>query len=172
MESVVGALKDFGCKPGAMGRQWLANCPVCRTLHPSLLVSEGRYDLAILHCYQGCSAEQVVKALGLSMSVIRREDNDWWSRRAALCIPRTYLNVPRELIFGLEKFSPLQQVDQECLELTLLHARKVINMLIESDFLGERLSDIAKEIGFSTTVTVEPERKHSCCIPGYTWVMT
>jgi len=47
--------------------QWKALCPAHDDKMPSLSISENE-DKILLHCHAGCTAEQIVTALGMSMS--------------------------------------------------------------------------------------------------------
>ena len=49
------------------GKGWTAQCPAHEDKKSSLSVGEGRDGRALLKCFAGCSAEQVVTRLGLTM---------------------------------------------------------------------------------------------------------
>lgn len=50
------------------GRGFTAKCPAHQDRTASLAVSEGTDGRILLHCFSGCSALQVVHALGMEMS--------------------------------------------------------------------------------------------------------
>ena len=50
------------------GTGWMARCPAHEDHNPSLHVSEGSEGRIILKCFAGCTAENIVAALGLAMS--------------------------------------------------------------------------------------------------------
>ncbi len=47
---------------------WTACCPAHDDRHPSLSVSLGKEGQVLLHCHAGCSVENIVEALNLTMS--------------------------------------------------------------------------------------------------------
>ncbi len=49
-------------------RSWAARCPVHDDRHPSLSVKEADDGKVLLHCWTGCSAVDIVAALGLSFA--------------------------------------------------------------------------------------------------------
>lgn len=49
-------------------RSWVARCPSHDDRHPSLGVKEADDGKVLLHCWVGCSAADVVAALGLSLA--------------------------------------------------------------------------------------------------------
>lgn len=53
-------------KSGTKG--WIACCPAHDDQNPSLSVSLGQRGQILVHCHAGCSAEEVVQALGLKMT--------------------------------------------------------------------------------------------------------
>src|SRR5690606_10424538 len=72
-EKVIAALESAGCNPKRSGKQWSARCPAHEDRNPSLSVSVGDDGRALVHCHAGCSAENVVQALGLKMTDIMPE---------------------------------------------------------------------------------------------------
>lgn len=51
-----------------LGRGWIARCPAHDDREPSLAIAEGDDDRVLLHCFAGCTAQEIVSALGLSVS--------------------------------------------------------------------------------------------------------
>jgi len=66
-ERLVDALHARDCKPRQSGGSWSARCPAHEDRSPSLSLRqiEGQ---ALIHCHAGCSAEDVVAALTMTMS--------------------------------------------------------------------------------------------------------
>lgn len=52
-------------KPGASG--WTAHCPAHDDRNPSLHVAEGEAGRVLIKCFAGCSADQITKALDITM---------------------------------------------------------------------------------------------------------
>ncbi len=50
------------------GEGWMVRCPAHDDKHPSLKIDEGDNGGIVLHCFTGCTNEQIVTALGLQMS--------------------------------------------------------------------------------------------------------
>jgi len=55
------------------GDGWVASCPAHDDSNPSLSVSEGDDGRVLLHCFTGCSAESVCKAIGLTLADLMPE---------------------------------------------------------------------------------------------------
>ena len=49
------------------GSGWTARCPAHEDHHASLSVGEGTDGRILLKCFAGCSAEAIVRALGLEL---------------------------------------------------------------------------------------------------------
>ena len=49
------------------GEQWVARCPAHEDKSPSLSIRRGNDGRALLHCFAGCHAEDVVAAVGLEL---------------------------------------------------------------------------------------------------------
>src|SRR5262245_22843725 len=50
------------------GSGFIAKCPAHNDKQASLSISEGEDGRVLLHCFAGCSVEQIVHALGLTLS--------------------------------------------------------------------------------------------------------
>lgn len=69
IDRVLDHLSKRGCNPLPKndGRYYLAHCPAHDDQHPSLKVEEAPDGKVLLKCFAGCSAKQIVRALGLEM---------------------------------------------------------------------------------------------------------
>ena len=50
------------------GSGWMAICPAHHDQHPSLKIDEGDDGRVLVHCHAGCSVDDIVRAMGLSVS--------------------------------------------------------------------------------------------------------
>lgn len=57
-----------------IGREYFCSCPAHDDEQPSLHISEGRNGRILLHCFAGCSCEQVCNAWGISLSDLYPEN--------------------------------------------------------------------------------------------------
>ncbi len=74
IEVVLGRLE----KVRRTGKGWSARCPSHPDRWPSLSIAEGADGRTLLFCHGGCRNEDVVAAIGLSMSdLFPRRDDDW-----------------------------------------------------------------------------------------------
>ena len=60
------ALERRGCNPTGPAWKSTARCPAHDDREPSLSIAEGVDGRALLWCFAGCSAEDIVQALGLT----------------------------------------------------------------------------------------------------------
>ena len=67
-ERFLSALDAAGCKPHETASGWASRCPAHDDQSPSLSVSEGDNDKALVFCQAGCSPEDVCEELGLGLS--------------------------------------------------------------------------------------------------------
>jgi len=71
---VYAALEDADCHPRGPVYKFAARCPVTGhgkgrgDRHPSLSVREGADQRVLVYCFAGCSAEEIVRAIGLTMA--------------------------------------------------------------------------------------------------------
>jgi hypothetical protein len=61
-----------GVKKTSVNR-WLACCPAHLDKHPSLAVRELDDERVLIHCFAGCSVEEVLHAVGLELDVLYPE---------------------------------------------------------------------------------------------------
>lgn len=57
-----------------IGREYFCNCPAHDDAQPSLHISEGRNGRILLHCFGGCSCEQVCNAWGITLADLYPEN--------------------------------------------------------------------------------------------------
>ena len=55
------------------GNDWSARCPAHDDTNPSLSVAEGDDGRILVHCFAGCTAEDVTAALGLTLADLMPE---------------------------------------------------------------------------------------------------
>ena len=72
LELVVSKLEEHGCK--GKGSSW--QCPAHEDRTASLSVGEGKDGNAVLLCFAGCEATDIVKALGLGMKDLFPEKDE------------------------------------------------------------------------------------------------
>lgn len=57
------------------GQQWKAKCPAHEDRQPSLSIAQGEDGRALLKCHAGCSTEEIVQEIGLSMRDLMSDSN-------------------------------------------------------------------------------------------------
>jgi hypothetical protein len=92
LRTVRDALERHECGPTGPDHRYVARCPGHEDRSPSLSVGEGVDGRALLHCFAGCTAADIVAALGLHMQDLFADDR----RRSSL--PAKFLAKPREPI--------------------------------------------------------------------------
>lgn len=55
-------------QPRKVGRNWLVRCAAHKDRTPSLSIAEGDDGRILLRCFSGCSSEDIVEQMGLSLS--------------------------------------------------------------------------------------------------------
>jgi len=89
---------------------WLASCPVPGhgrgrgDIHPSLSITEGADGSILLHCHAGCSPEQIVAAIGLTMSDLFPKPSATHERKIAATYQ--YQDAEGKLLFEVVRFEP------------------------------------------------------------------
>ncbi len=67
---------------------WKVLCPAHDDREPSLSVSEGKDNKAILHCFTGCSTEEIVAELGLEIKdLFERNGSSGADRKKSMRTP-------------------------------------------------------------------------------------
>lgn len=67
LESVLERLQERGLKTKRVGGQWEGQCPAHEDRSPSLSIGEGNDSKVLLHCQAGCTLDQIVGALGITL---------------------------------------------------------------------------------------------------------
>jgi putative DNA primase/helicase len=75
VERILSALDAHGFHPRRSGSGWMARCPAHDDRRASLSVNQGGDGRILVHCHAGCSTEQVVAALGLTMADLMPSGN-------------------------------------------------------------------------------------------------
>lgn len=94
VETVRERLELAGCNPRGGEERYVARCPAHSDRAPSLSVREGDDGRALVHCFAGCTAQEIVAALGLDL-------RDLFEPRAMLPPPRPRRRVPEPGINAL-----------------------------------------------------------------------
>ena len=77
IEEFVGRLQ--GVQQSGAG--YVACCPAHDDCNPSMSVTPGKNGGILVHCHAGCTAEQIVKAMGLEMKDLMPDDGEFKGRK-------------------------------------------------------------------------------------------
>jgi len=83
---------------------YMARCPVHDDKNPSLSITEGDDGRVLLKCFAGCSTEEIVKALGLTMADLFPPGSKPQKQRVAYVNTKPtyiYVNKEGEPLFGI-----------------------------------------------------------------------
>jgi hypothetical protein len=58
---------------------WMARCPAHEDHSPSLSICEGAQARTLLHCFAGCSVEEICAALGIRVSELFASGSERWN---------------------------------------------------------------------------------------------
>jgi hypothetical protein len=86
--------------------QWVDRCPVHEDHRPSLSISAGKDDKALLICRAGCETAAVVAALGLSMAELFPKTEPVAARGRSTSATYDYLDAAGYLLFQVVRFEP------------------------------------------------------------------
>jgi hypothetical protein len=65
-------------KARATGRgQWVACCPAHADKHPSMTLRETEDGRVLLHCFAGCSVEEILGAVGMTFDALFPDEKRW-----------------------------------------------------------------------------------------------
>jgi len=80
---------------------YMARCPVHDDKNPSLSITEGDDGRVLLKCFAGCSTEEIVKALGLTMSDLFPPSSKPQKKKADVLPTYFYTDEKGKIIFGI-----------------------------------------------------------------------
>ena len=83
---------------------YMSLCPAHKDVNPSLHISDGGNGKILIHCFAGCSFENIVKALGLDKSIFA-PDNDI-SKPRQICNIHDYVDENGNLQYQVIDFPP------------------------------------------------------------------
>lgn len=113
IEVILGRLRDHGCNPRTSREgQWTAKCPnVARhnrgDKNPSLSVSIGMGDKALVHCHTGCTIADIAAALDLRVGdMFAPEEHDNRDRPRQVVARYPYCDADGELVYEVERMDP------------------------------------------------------------------
>lgn len=52
------------------GKSYMVNCPAHRDTHASLAIAEGYDSRILLHCFAGCTAQEICNSLGIKINAL------------------------------------------------------------------------------------------------------
>lgn len=88
--TTVPAILDSLSGVRRIGRQWLARCPAHDDRQPSLAIAQGSDGRVLVWCFAGCSAEQVVEAMGLRLADLMPESGSYTNTMPVLRPPAAF----------------------------------------------------------------------------------
>lgn len=162
------ALRDVlngleGLKRTARG--WEARCPAHDDRKPSLGVAQGDDGRVLLHCQAGCTADDVVKALNLTMSDLfpPKDEAPKTPRASVIVAAYDYFNEQGELLYQAVRFDPKdfrqRKPDADGWSWSLQGVRRVLyrlpQLLASTDtvFVVEGEKDVDAVAGLNLTAT-------------------
>ena len=80
---------------------YMARCPAHDDKNPSLSITEGNDGRVLLKCFAGCSTEEIVKALGLTMSDLFPPNDKPQKKKADVLPTYFYTDEKGKIIFGI-----------------------------------------------------------------------
>lgn len=105
LDRVHDALAGRGCRSEQGGRSW--QCPAHEDRAPSLSVARGTKGAdVVLHCHAGCTTEDVVAALGLTLADLYDEPAQKKDSRPVKVAEYPYCDENGELLYKVARYSP------------------------------------------------------------------
>jgi len=83
---------------------YMSLCPAHKDVNPSLHISDGGNGKILIHCFAGCSFENIVNALGLDKSIFA-PDNEI-SKTRIICNIHDYVDENGNIQYQVVRFSP------------------------------------------------------------------
>lgn len=134
-------------------QQWIARCPVHDDSRASLSISVGDDGRVLFHCHAGCSTEQIVSKLGLSMASLFPK-NPKRRKRKEIVATYHYKNGAQKLRYDDKSFTWRQpdgrggwQYNRKGLRHTLYIAGKLESPVFVVE--GEKDADNVHSLGFN-----------------------
>lgn len=90
IEELLSRLDAYGLKRGAGRNSWTCKCPAHDDRLPSLSITYEMDGRILLHCFAGCEVDNIVGAIGLSLSDLMPPKEERDSYKA----PPTQVRVP------------------------------------------------------------------------------
>jgi hypothetical protein len=106
VDRVLNALADRGSAPRRSGNSWMARCPAHDDSDPSLSVSVGADDRAVLCCHANCATEDVVGALGLKLADLFVANGSGHGEKATIVATYDYTDQTGGLLFQVVRMNP------------------------------------------------------------------
>lgn len=88
--TTVQAILDSLSSVRRIGRQWIARCPAHDDHRPSLAIGQGSDGRILVRCFAGCSADQVVEAMGLRLADLMPDSGSYTNTMPVLRPPRAF----------------------------------------------------------------------------------
>jgi len=104
VDRVFEALEAAECRPKWNGASFHARCPAHDDHRDSLTGSRGDDGRALLNCHAGCAFDQIVAALGLTMSDLFERRNGNGAKREVAAYD--YTDEAGTLLFQVVRFEP------------------------------------------------------------------
>lgn len=94
--------------PGAKrsGAGWQARCPAHEDRTPSLTISEGDDGRTLVHCHAGCTAEDIVAAVGLTLRDLFVDINPASTKKSVVVARYPYHDEGGAHLFDVVRFDP------------------------------------------------------------------
>lgn len=84
--NILGYFSDYGIKPSG-NNQYTCRCPSHDDKSPSLTITDVG-DKILVHCFAGCEPEDIVNAVGLSISDLFAEDGEDYKKEKHIIFQR------------------------------------------------------------------------------------
>jgi hypothetical protein len=115
------ALETAGCNPHGQPWKCMTSCPVPGhgrgrgDRNPSLSVREGIDGRVLVYCFAGCSAEEIVRAIGLTMADLFPEGHSRGGRPAKPVPPARPGHLQGPFGQAIDYIAALAKLDQRAL---------------------------------------------------------
>jgi putative DNA primase/helicase len=81
---------------------WIANCPAHDDQRQSLAIGDGENGKLLLHCFAGCSFDQILKAAGIEPTKANGQDHG----KSRIVATYDYVDARGELVFQVVRLDP------------------------------------------------------------------